>query len=236
MIVVDECYLLIVNGYLFFIGNYLVEILLLMYYLDKVGFDIDVVMLFGNVVKFEWWVFLYEDCEIGVLYECYQVCFCQLLQLDEVVVGLGVDLDYVVIFIFGGYGVLIGLLESVVVKVMLQWVMVGQCYIIMFCYGLVVLLVVGVDEVEGDLLFCGYCICVFFDVMDWQILEIGYMLGQLCWFFGECLVQQGVQIVNEGIDGSVLQDWLLLIGDSLLVGNVLGKLVVCMLFDVLVGC
>jgi hypothetical protein len=81
-----------------------------------------------------------------------------------------------------------------------------------------------VDEADGGSLFRGYRICAFPDAMDRQTPEIGYMPGQLPWFFGERLAQQGVQIVNDGIDGSVLQDRLLLTGDSPLAGNALGKL------------
>ncbi|HFL7654648.1 TPA: protein deglycase HchA, partial [Stenotrophomonas maltophilia] len=49
------------------------------------------------------------------------------------------------------------------------------------------------------------------------------------------LAQQGVQIVNDGIDGSVLQDRLLLTGDSPLAGNALGKLAARTLLDALAG-
>lgn len=42
-------------------GNYFVEMFLLMYYFDKVGFFFDIVIFFGNLVKFEWWVMLRED-------------------------------------------------------------------------------------------------------------------------------------------------------------------------------
>jgi len=71
--------------------------------------------------------------------------------------------------------------------------------------------------------------------MDRQTPEIGDMPGQLPWFFGERRAQQGVQIVNDGIDGSVLQDRLLLTGDSPLAGNALGKLAARTLLDALAG-
>lgn len=44
-----------------------------------------------------------------------------------------------------------------------------------------------------------------------------------------------MQIVNDGIDGSVLQDRLLLTGDSPLAGNALGKLAARALLDALAG-
>jgi len=235
MIAADERYLPTANGHLFSTGNHPVETLLPMYHLDKAGFDIDVATLSGNAVKFEWWAFPREDREIGALYERYEARFRQPLQLDEVVAGLGADSDYAAIFIPGGHGALIGLPESAAVKATLQWAMAGQRHIITLCHGPAALLAAGVDEADGGSLFRGYRICAFPDAMDRQTPEIGYMPGQLRWFFGERLAQQGVQIVNEGIDGSVLQDRLLLTGDSPLAGNALGKLAARTLLDALAG-
>lgn len=61
MIVVEERYVLLENGKMFFMGNYFVEMLLFLYYLMEVGFDVDVVILFGYLVKLELWVMLIED-------------------------------------------------------------------------------------------------------------------------------------------------------------------------------
>ncbi|MCO7488820.1 glyoxalase III HchA [Stenotrophomonas maltophilia] len=235
MIAADERYLPTANGHLFSTGNHPVETLLPMYHLDKAGFDIDVATLSGNAVKFEWWAFPHEDSEIGALYERYQERFRQPLQLDQVVAGLGADSDYAAVFIPGGHGALIGLPESAAVKAALQWAMAEQRHIITLCHGPAALLAAGVDEAEGASLFRGYRVCAFPDAMDRQTPGIGYMPGQLRWFFGERLAQQGVQIVNEGIDGSVLQDRLLLTGDSPLAGNALGKLAARTLLDALAG-
>lgn len=235
MIAADERYLPTANGHLFSTGNHPVETLLPMYHLDKAGFGIDVATLSGNPVKFEWWAFPREDREIGALYERYEARFRQPLQQDAVVAGLGADSDYAAVFIPGGHGALIGLPESAAVKAALHWAMAAQRHIITLCHGPAALLAAGVNEAEGSSLFRGYRICAFPDAMDRQTPEIGYMPGQLRWFFGERLAQQGVQIVNEGIDGSVLQDRLLLTGDSPLAGNALGKLAARTLLDALAG-
>ncbi|RTQ89108.1 MULTISPECIES: glyoxalase III HchA [Stenotrophomonas] len=235
MIAADERYLPTANGHLFSTGNHPVETLLPMYHLDKAGFDIDVATLSGNAAKFEWWAFPREDTEIGGLYDRYEARFRKPLPLDEVVAGLDAASDYAAVFIPGGHGALIGLPQSRAVKAALHWAMAEQRHIITLCHGPAALLAAGVDEADGGSLFRGYRICAFPDAMDRQTPEIGYMPGQLPWFFGERLAQQGVQIVNDGIDGSVLQDRLLLTGDSPLAGNALGKLAARALLDALAG-
>ncbi|SFS01121.1 molecular chaperone Hsp31 and glyoxalase 3 [Stenotrophomonas maltophilia] len=235
MIGADERYLPTANGHLFSTGNHPVETLLPMYHLDKAGFDFDVATLSGNAVKFEWWAFPGEDRDIGDLYERYQARFRQPKVLDDIVASLDAASDYAAIFIPGGHGALIGLPESRAVSKALHWAMAQQRYIITLCHGPAALLAAGIDEAGGDSLFRGYRICAFPDAMDRQTPDIGYMPGQLPWFFGEKLAQQGVQIVNEGIDGSVLQDRLLLTGDSPLAGNALGQLAARTLLDALAG-
>lgn len=236
MIGIDECYILMQNGSMFFIGNYLVEMFLLMYYLDKVGFEFDVVMFFGNLVKLEMWVMFGEDEVVKSIYVKYlfklKVLWKFVDFLEQVVVD---DLLYVVVFVFGGYGVLVGILYSWEVKWLFNVFFVKDCYIIIFCYGLVCLLVLVVDEKLEDYLFKGYEICVFFDVLDIGVnLEIGYMFGFLFWLVGENLQKFGVKIFNKGIIGQVYCDCKLFIGDSLLVFNNFGKLVVKIFFEVFV--
>lgn len=184
MIVIDECYILMMNGKMFLIGNYLVEMLLLMYYMDKVGFEIDIVMLLGNLVKFEFWVMLQDDEVVQSIYWKYLLKLKMLFKLFDVFDWyFGVDLLYIVVFIFGGYGVFVGILYSKDVKCMLCWVFDYDWYIIMLCYGFVCLLLVVVDEDFQDYLFKDYEICVFLDVFDMGLnFDIGYMLGLLLWF------------------------------------------------------
>lgn len=112
VIVVDECYLLIDNGKLFLIGNYLIEMLLLLYYFYAVGFEFEVVIIFGLMIKFEYWVMLYKDEKVMLFFEQYKLLFCNLKKFVDVVVSFNVDSEYAVIFVFGGYGVFIGLFES----------------------------------------------------------------------------------------------------------------------------
>lgn len=233
MIASDERYLPTADGHLFSTGNHPVETLLPMYHLDKAGFEIDVATLSANPVKFEWWAFPHDDREVSGLYERYASRFRQPLHLDDVVAGLGDDPDYAAVFIPGGHGALIGLPQSRAVKATLQWAMARQRHIITLCHGPAALLAAGIDEAEGGSLFAGYRICAFPDAMDRQTPEIGYMPGQLPWFFGERLARQGVTIVNDGIDGSVMQDRLLLTGDSPLAGNALGRLAARTLLDAL---
>lgn len=234
MIAADERYLPTANGHLFSTGNHPVETLLPMYHLDKAGFDIDVATVSGQSVKFEWWAFPNEDREITDLAARYQSRFREPLRLADVVEQrLGADSDYAAVFIPGGHGALIGLPDSHDVKAVLEWAMGAQRHIITLCHGPAALLAAGLDEADGGDLFRGYRICAFPDAMDRQTPDIGYMPGHLRWFFGEKLARMGVEVINEGIDGSVHQDRLLLTGDSPLAGNALGKLAARTLLDAL---
>lgn len=136
--------------------------LLLLYYFYVVGFEFEVVIIFGLMIKFEYWVMLYKDEKVMLFFEQYKLLFCNLKKFVDVVVSFNVDSEYVVIFVSGGYGVFIGLFESQDVVVVLQWVIKNDCFVIFFCYGLVVFLVFC----YGDNLLNGYFICVFLDVVD----------------------------------------------------------------------
>ncbi|WP_433705938.1 hypothetical protein [Paraburkholderia sacchari] len=120
---------------------------------------------------------------------------------------------------------------SPVVKTTLEWAMRSNKHVITLCHGPAALLAASVDEPSGGDLFRGYRIYAFPDAMDKQTPDIGYMPGQLPWFFGERLAAMGVEIVNTGIDGSTFQDRKLLTGDSPLAGNNLGKLAARALLD-----
>lgn len=71
---------------------------------------------------------------------------------------------YVVVFFFGGYGVLLNFFESEEVKDIFNWVMINDKKVVIFCYGFVVLLVVIFND--GDFFFDGYEMIVFLDSLD----------------------------------------------------------------------
>lgn len=134
-------------------------------------------------------------------------------------------------FIPGGHGALIGLPFSEEFKAVLEWAMRADKHIVTLCHGPAALIAAGVGEQNGGDLFRGYSICAFPDALYKTTPEIGYMLGQLRWFFGEKLAEMGVTIINSGIDGSVYQNRKLLNGDSPLASNNLGKLAARALLD-----
>lgn len=225
MIGADERYLPTDNGTLFSTGNHPVETLLPMYHLDKAGFAFDVATLSGNPVKFEFWAMPSEDAEVKGFYRKYRDQFRSPLKLADVIEqALGEDSDYIGVFIPGGHGALIGLPHSADMKMLLQWAIAQDKFVVSLCHGPAALLAAGVGESKDSYIFNGYRICAFPDALDATTPDIGYMPGHLTWKFGEQLQALGVEIVNQGIDGATLQDRKLLTGDSPLAGNNLGKL------------
>lgn len=69
VIVADERYLSIDNGKLFSIGNYSIETLLSLYYFYVVGFEFEVAIIFGLMIKFEYWVMSYKDEKVMLFFE-----------------------------------------------------------------------------------------------------------------------------------------------------------------------
>lgn len=223
----DERYLLTDNGTMFSTGNHPVETLLPMYHLDKAGFSFDIATLSGNPVKFELWAMPTEDEEVMGLFAKYRDQFKKPLKLTDVVEkALGVDSDYIGIFIPGGHGALIGLPESEDMKATLEWATANNKFIISLCHGPAAFLAVGNNSP-----FSGYKICAFPDDLDAQTPGIGYMPGHLTWKFGEKLKAIGFEIVNKDISGATCQDRNLLTGDSPLAGNALGKLAASALLE-----
>ncbi|MGL5221857.1 MAG: glyoxalase III HchA, partial [Plesiomonas shigelloides] len=81
----------------------------------------------------------------------------------------------------------------------------------------------------------GYAICAFPDAADKQTPDIGYMPGQLTWFFGEQLQKMGLTLMNQDITGMVHKDRKVLTGDSPFAANALGKLAAEELLKAYVG-
>lgn len=225
VIAADERYLPTANGHLFSTGNHPIETLLPMIHLDAAGFDMDIATLSGNPVKFELWAMPQEDEAVQAFYARYLPKLREPLKLDDVVAQrLGNQSDYLAVFIPGGHGALIGLPGSHAVKAVLDWALARDKHIISLCHGPAALLAAGVDTAPADYPLKGYRICAFPDAMDRQTPAIGYMPGDLTWFFGERLKALGVEIINQDISGATHQDRKLLTGDSPLASNNLGQL------------
>lgn len=220
VIAADERYLPMDNGTFFSTGNHPVETLLPMYHLHEAGFGFDIATLSGMMTKFEYWAMPHEDKAIVPFFNQYQAQFRRPQKLSDVVAGLSGDSEYAGVFIPGGHGALIGLPESEEVARALRWAMDNDRFVISLCHGPAAFLSLrgGANPLDG------YAICAFPDAADKQTPEMGYMPGNLTWFFGEQLKEMGMTLVNSDIKGSVHKDRKVLTGDSPFAANALGQL------------
>ncbi|EHJ4139026.1 protein deglycase HchA [Escherichia fergusonii] len=220
VIAADERYLPTDNGALFSTGNHPIETLLPLYHLHAAGFEFEVATISGLMTKFEYWAMPHKDEKVMGFFEQHKHLFRNPLKLANVVANLNGDSPYAAVFIPGGHGALIGLPESPEVAATLQWAINNDRFVISLCHGPAAFLSLR----YGDNPLNGYAICAFPDAADKQTPDIGYMPGQLTWFFGEELQKMGMTIVNDDITGRVHKDRKLLTGDSPFAANVLGKL------------
>lgn len=220
VIAADERYLPMDNGTFFSTGNHPVETLLPMYHLHEAGFGFDIATLSGMMTKFEYWAMPHEDKAIVPFFNQYQAQFRRPQKLSDVVAGLSGDSEYAGVFIPGGHGALIGLPESEEVARALRWAMDNDRFVISLCHGPAAFLSLrgGANPLDG------YAICAFPDAADKQTPDMGYMPGNLTWFFGEQLKEMGMTLVNSDIKGSVHKDRKVLTGDSPFAANALGQL------------
>lgn len=231
VIAADERYLMTDSGSLFSTGNHPVETLLPMYHLHAAGFDFDIATVSGHMAKFEYWAMPHQDEKLVPFFSKYQKMFQNPLKLSDVVDGLSEDSEYAAVFIPGGHGALIGLPESLEVAETIRWFMGTDRFVISICHGPAAFLSLR----NGDNPLKGYSICAFPDAADKQTPDIGYMPGHLTWYFGEALLNMGINIVNDDIKGSVHKDRKVLTGDSPFAANALGQLAAKELLEVYSG-
>lgn len=224
VIAAEERYLLMENGTMFSTGNHPVETLVPLLHLHRAGFDFDIATLSGNPVKFELWALPREDEAVMELYRQCQPQLKKPLSLRELVAGGLENAPYAAIFIPGGHGALIGLPTSTDLKAVLLWAMKTDKFVISLCHGPAALLAASLGVSPDNYVFEGYRVCAFPDAVDRQTPTLGYMPGQLPWFFGAALRKLGVDIINDDIKGRTLHDRQLITGDSPLAANALGKL------------
>lgn len=224
VIAAHERYLPTDNGTLFSTGNHPVETLLPMYHLRKAGFDFDIATLSGELVKFELWAMPTEDEAITGLHREYLDRFRKPYKLSEIMAKLGPDSDYVALFIPGGHGALIGLPESKDVAAAIRWALENDRHLISLCHGPAAFIALSAESRADDNPLRGYSICALPDATDKQTPDIGYMPGNLTWFFGEKLKAMGITIVNDDVSGAIHQDRKVITGDSPFAANALGKL------------
>lgn len=222
----DERYLLLKNGKMFSTGNHPVETMLPMMHLHAAGFDMEIVTLSGNPVKFEMWAMPTEDEAVKKFYQEFLPQFKTPKKLSDVMDDVtSPDSPYAAVFIPGGHGALINLHESRTLRDALNWALNNDKFIISLCHGPAGFLAGAVDTAVEDYPLKGYKIVAFPDALDEGAnIAIGYVPGHLPYLFGQRLKDLGVEIINEGMNGAVHKDRKVLTGDSPLAANALGIL------------
>lgn len=215
----DEKYLTMNNGKKFSTGNHPVETLVPMLHYDKAGFESEIFTPGGKPLQFEIWAFPEADENVKNIYAKYKSQF----ENPKDVAQFSPSEDYCAVFIPGGHGALNGLPFNEDVKKILKWAVENNKFIFTICHGPAVLLALAENNEDKNYPFAGYKINAFPDAMDKQVPEIGYVPGEMPYFFGDRLKTLGVEILNSEISGAVNVDRKLVTGDSPLAANKFGK-------------
>lgn len=211
------------NDKSFATGNHPVETFVPMLHWQKAGFSFDFATINGQEMQLEQWAMPLEDKAVMELYETNKHFIKNPLSLKKLSANLD-DLKYTAVFIPGGHGAIIDLPYSLEVKEIVQWAFKNEKYIISICHGPAAFLAASKDEAKDKFPFKGYKIAAFPDGNDKLLPSLGYLPGQMPWFFGEELKKFGVTIVNKLANGTVHQDRKVITGDSPMAANKLGKL------------
>lgn len=221
----EQSQLTMANGKKFSTGNHPVETLVPMLHLKQAGFDMDIYTPTGLPVKLEMWAMPKEDKHVMALYSEYQQQFRNPKSLAALALNdFTGDCTYVAIFFPGGHGALLGLPENKHVGALIKWAFNKDIYNFAICHGPAALLAAEPTDITEQFIYSGYKIAAFPDKVDKQTPMIGYMPGQLTWFFGKKLKSLGVDIVNSAADSTCHADRKLITGASPKAANALGKL------------
>jgi molecular chaperone Hsp31 and glyoxalase 3 len=212
------------NGTFFSSGNHPVETLVPMLHLQNAGFEFEIYTPTGKPVKFEMWAMPKRDKNVQNIYKKYRNRFENPLSLAGLVANNFKDVkNLIAIYIPGGHGALMGLPDDSNVGALLKWAHLKDIYQLAICHGPAALLAAKPLE-GGAFIYDGYTIAAFPDGVDKKTPLIGYMPGQLTWFFGEKLQKLGVAIVNKKADKTCHVDRKLVTGASPKAANEFGKL------------
>ncbi|WP_296405036.1 DJ-1/PfpI family protein [Psychrobacter sp.] len=249
MVCTEEQYMTMANDRKFKTGNQPIEMMVPMLHFKKAGFDVDVFTATGKPVQIEDWAMPNEDDNVKAIYDEYKERLEKPNSLAELVKeDLAAMSDYAAIFIPGGHGAMLGLPDDKNLGEILRWVHKNDLLTLVICHGPAALLAASLDNDDHndnhndndannnnsastdnanmDFIFKGYDIVAFPDVMDKQMPKMGYLPGDMPWYFNEKLEDLGVTVTNKLASGHTHQDRKLISGDGPLAANELGKLAV----------
>ncbi|MCB0646917.1 MAG: DJ-1/PfpI family protein [Saprospiraceae bacterium] len=221
----EEAHLPTANGKQFSSGNHPVETLLPMMHLKDAGFELDIFTPTGKAAKIEMWAMPKEDQKVMDFFNEYKTKLDKPSSVAYFVKEQFISAhEYVAILIPGGHGAIIGLPKDPNVGKLIHWAHDQNKFILSICHGPAAFLSLE-EEVSGKAFpFSGYSIAAFPDKMDKQLPMIGYLPGQLTWFFGEKLKKHGMTIVNTKADDTCHVDRRLITAASPKAANAFGKL------------
>ena len=221
----EERYMTMSNGKKFSTGNHPVETLVPLLHLEAAGFESHIFTPTGLPVAFEMWAMPTEDEALKNMLHKYKSQFDKPKSLLEFVEGhMTSHEEYVAIFLPGGHGAMLGLPQNDNLKKLINWGKNLDKYMLAICHGPAALLAGAHHENSHDFPYKGYKVKSFPDVVDTQTSAIGYIPGEMPWYYGEKLKSLGVEILNNDITGACHTDRKLVTGDSPLAANNFGKM------------
>ncbi|MCW5912388.1 MAG: protein deglycase HchA [Cyclobacteriaceae bacterium] len=232
----EQSQLTMTNGKKFSTGNHPVETLVPMLHLKNAGFDFDIFTPTGKPVQLEMWAMPKKDKNVMAIYDEYKSHLDKPNSIaDFAKNNFDNNRSYIAIYIPGGHGALIGLPDDKNVGDLIKWAFKKDLFNLSICHGPAALLAAKPANDTEPFIFNGYKIAAFPDKVDRQTPLIGYMPGQLTWFFGEKLNKLGVRIVNSKADKTCFADRKLITGASPKAANEFGKLSATKLLEFING-
>lgn len=232
----EQSHLAMTNGKVFSTGNHPVEMLVPMLHLINAGFEFDIFTPTGKPVKIEMWAMPAKDKNVMAIYEEYKNQFDNPGSIAGLVKSnFNNNCDYIAVYIPGGHGALLGLPQDKNVGDLIKWAFNKGIFTLAICHGPAALLAAKPSGDSKQFIYSGYKIAAFPDSVDRQTPLIGYMPGQLSWFFGEQLKNLGVSIINSKADKTCYADRKLITGASPKAANEFGKLCATKLLEHLNG-
>lgn len=222
----EQRYFEMTNGMLFSTGNNVQETAVPLMHLVNAGFEFDVITPTGAPAILEDWSVPRKDEAVLDFMRTNQSKFDTPLSLEDMVAkgDLNAASPYVALFFPGGHGSMVGLPEDENVGQLIRWIHQSDRYMVTVCHGPAALLATSVNN-DDPHPYKGYKMAIFPDSVDKQSPSIGYLPGNLPWYQCEQLAEQGLQFINEKIEGAVHVDRKLYSGDSPRACDELGKVV-----------
>lgn len=223
LVCTEEDELTTANGKKFLTGNHPIETFVPLLHMDSVGIGFDIATPTGKSAKLETWAIPKDDEAIAGILRRTETLRNNPMTFAAAIENMNRG-DYSAVFIPGGHGAVLGLPEDKNLKVILKHFASNGLPIISLCHGPAAFL--SAADPDAEFIFNGYTITAFTDFLDKQLPALGYLPGQMPWFFCERLEKLGVTVVNTLGLGKTHVDRNLITGDGPMAANELGRLMV----------